>query len=779
MKDREVGRSRQKSAEVGRSRQKSAEVGRSRQKSAEVGRSRQKSAEVGRSRQKSGRVFLLKSAILGSCPEALKTFRTEEVFPCENGTEYLHQKESFIITLGYSRRFPLRQESGAASALLVAWSRRSLAAHDPPHRVTLYQLEPSGLVPLCNDTAHAPRYLFTGLQGCGSYVACVERARGPSLLCLGTLTDPDVPANFRVTAWDSSSLTVGWDYPPSDRLASFLVTVFHTNGSGHVLEERRYRQEPDRRGFTVGPLSPCSRVRLGLQAECRGPGPAHPSTMALSDGNSGEPVVQQGRLQGPPLSLKGLRPGALYDLEVVPECPGGAEQGATAVLQFTTEEVPGDAPRNSPGAQSSGTTSERSAGPTTERLGLQVRLADHRMFLVVPWTIPSPLKDPAAESRVLLEGVIKHQLQSLLRKSWPRAEVQLISFEDYEKKTKTKIAFESFDVSSQNGVVSLLPKEQLQYFTSLNHPNITVTEEVLYWQDPDECVDSALNECGSHSLCINTLDSFTCVCQPGYYDLSPFLTPACHETGMFSRCQTGDVSGAVSKPFLLRHFGGNVTTVLNDGRCPLQETDKLYYYRMTSAPSLCGGETLLAVKATHVSLRNTMTVTLSSGSSITRRDLKVLWTCAYPLLHTSTAHTQPGLAWFSSHSVVQASSSRLLQLSMGLYSDASYASSHAYAGPVELPLSARLHIQVTLHSQDSLAFQMSLELEACWATETTDPLEERRAFYLKEGMAGLRGEGFRFRCSPCLTTPTSTSTASPAYAARTRTAPRTAAKAER
>ncbi|KAJ8249995.1 hypothetical protein COCON_G00232110 [Conger conger] len=218
--------------------------------------------------------------------EALKTFRTQEVFPCENGTEYLHQKESFIIALGYSRRFPLRQESGAASTLLVAWSGRSLAAHDPPHRVTLYQLEPSGLVPLCNDTTHAPRYRFTGLQGCGSYVACVERARGPSLLCLATLTDPDVPANFRVTAWDSSSLTVGWDYPPSDRLASFLVTVFHTNGSGHVLEERRYRQEPDRRGFTAGPLSPCSRVRLGLQAECRGPGPARPSAMALSDGNS-------------------------------------------------------------------------------------------------------------------------------------------------------------------------------------------------------------------------------------------------------------------------------------------------------------------------------------------------------------------------------------------------------------------------------------------------------------------------------------------------------------
>ncbi|XP_061085315.1 pancreatic secretory granule membrane major glycoprotein GP2-like isoform X2 [Conger conger] len=66
---------------------------------------------------------------------------------------------------------------------------------------------------------------------------------------------------------------------------------------------------------------------------------------------------------------------------------------------------------------------------------------------------------------------------------------------------------------------------------------------------------------------------------------------------------------------------------------------------------------------------------------------------------------------------------------MGLYSDAS---SHAYAGPVELPLFARLHIQ------DSLAFKMSLQLEACWATETTDPQEERRAFYLKEGCPSNR-----------------------------------------
>ncbi|XP_061085792.1 uncharacterized protein LOC133119280 [Conger conger] len=233
--------------------------------------------------------------------EALKTFRTEEVFPCENGTEYLHQKESFIIAL-----------------------------------------------------------------------------------------DPNVPANFRVTAWDSSILTVGWDYPPSDRLASFLVTVFHTNGSGHVLEERRYRQEPDRRGFMAGPLSPCSRVRLGLQAECRGPGPARPSTMALSDGNSANSEI---------INLR---------------------QSTSRPHSYT-----------------------------------------------VRWSVRN--FSSVSSFRVYHQGELRGSAAG-----W-----------------------------------RLLEREYMVGFSPL-----TPT-------DPDEC--------GSHSLCINTLDSFTCVCQPGYYDLSPFLTAACHD----------------------------------------------------------------------------------------------------------------------------------------------------------------------------------------------------------------------------------------------------------
>ncbi|XP_064175096.1 uncharacterized protein LOC135245725 [Anguilla rostrata] len=502
--------------------------------------------------------------------EALKTFQPNEVFPCENDTHYLYQKEDFIIALGHTHRFPLRAESRGASTLLVSWQGSPRVPPDPLHRVALYRPDLDGLAVLCNETTRRWHYRFAGLDGCRSYVACVEMALGPAVLCLTALTDPDVPRNFRVTAWDSNSVTVGWDCPPSDPasgLTAFLLTVFHVDGSGHVLEERSFRHTLGSPVFTVGSLPPCSRVQLGLQVVCQSVGQStgqsvgqsRLSRMVLSDGNSanseiinlhqssfgsrnytvswsvqnississfkvyhqgelqsstlltwhtvtgllpchqyscrvealcgdstvmsvstiqtktgpgevldlrfrqkdsialwsgrsgvgvaflyrlserGGPSVRKGRLAGPPLPLPGLRPGSPYDLEVVPECEGG-ERGAPAVLYFIPEEVPGSAPNDAPGDILLPRVVD-SADQTTDRLGLQVHLPSHEMFLVVPWTMPPSLEDPRAEARVLLEGIIK----------------------------------------SKDGVVILRPEEQLQHIISLGHAHITVTDDSIYW----------------------------------------------------------------------------------------------------------------------------------------------------------------------------------------------------------------------------------------------------------------------------------------------------------
>ncbi|KAJ8245264.1 hypothetical protein GJAV_G00268880 [Gymnothorax javanicus] len=788
--------------------------------------------------------------------EALLTFQPNEVFACENDTLYLIQKQDFIIALGHTYRFPLRVEARGATTLLVSWIGSPSAGTDPQHSVTLYRSDPDGLLVLCNDTTHTARHSFSGLEPCGAYTACVETMGSPILLCLSAFTDPDVPRKFGVTAWDSSSLTLGWDCPSGDLCLglSYLVTVFHVNGSGYVLEERSYKQGLDTRVFTVGGLPPCSMVKVGLQAMCTNHGPDRYSDMLLSDGNSanseildfrqssfgphsytvswsvrnvssiscflvyhqGEPwgstllswhtvdgllpcqqyscqveavcgdstvmsvatvhtktgppevsdlrfrredstalwggrssagvaflyrlcesdgpIVDEGRLADSALPLLGLRPGTAYDLEVVPVCEGG-ERGTPALLYFVTDEVPGSAPNDAPGEESSSTFSGDllpRAPPSPAQIlhrpaeGLQVHDPKHEMSLIVPWTMPLWLHNPKAEPQDDLERIIERKLQNLLKTFWPTIAVQLISFEDFEK--KTKITFMSF-ISSRDGIVSLPSEQQLHYIASLNHPNVTVTENTLHWNDPDECSSSAQDQCGSNSVCINTLDSFTCVCQSGYYDLSPFLQPACQENALFTQCPGGLAAGGVSKRFLFRYFGGNVTVVFNDGRCSINETDRLYYYNLTGALSRCGGHIL--VNQTHVELRNTLTVILSGRSSITRRDLQVVWACSYPLALSSSAHVRPTLDWFSSHSVVQVNSSRLLEITMALHSDASF--THSYTGPVELPASQLLFLEVALRSEDSLAYDMSLLLESCWATETADPQEERKAFLLWEG----------------------------------------------
>ncbi|XP_035257572.1 uncharacterized protein LOC118218919 isoform X2 [Anguilla anguilla] len=444
------------------------------------------------------------------------------------------------------------------------------------------------------------------------------QSTGPSRLSRMVLSDGNSAnseiINLHQSSFGSRNYTVSWSVQNISSISSFKVYHQGELQSSTLLT-----------WHTVTGLLPCQQYSCRVEALCgdstvmsvsttqtkTGPGEVldlrfrQKDSIALWSGRSGVgvaflyrlserggPSVRKGRLAGPPLPLPGLRPGSPYDLEVVPECEGG-ERGAPAVLYFIPEEVPGSAPNDAPGDILLPRVVD-SADQTTDRLGLQVHLPSHEMFLVVPWTMPLSLEDPRAEARVLLEGIIKSKLQNLLSKFWPKAEVQLISFEDSERKTKTKITFESFDVSSQDGVVILRPEEQLQHIISLGHAHITVTDDSIYWDDADECDSPALNKCSSNSVCINTLDSFTCVCEPGYYSLSPILSPACHEKGMFTLCLKDHVSGGISKPFLIHYFGGNVTVVLNDGRCSINETDKFYYYRITGAPSQCGGQTLVS-----------------------------------------------------------------------------------------------------------------------------------------------------------------------------------------
>lgn len=157
---------------------------------------------------------------------------------------------------------------------------------------------------------------------------------------------------------------------------------------------------------------------------------------------------------------------------------------------------------------------------------------------------------------------------------------------------------------------------------------------------PDLCA-SKQPLCSHNSLCINTLGSYSCVCQHGYYDVSsvteraPASHPVCQgtetshqslkpmyfilkahplkktacvavqlliflfcffdprfqtEKGLFSRCLDKLMAGAIAKPYLHSRMGGAVAVKLNDGRCIVNESETLYYFRTSRKVSECGTE---------------------------------------------------------------------------------------------------------------------------------------------------------------------------------------------
>uniref|UniRef100_A0AAZ3P6Q1 Uromodulin-like 1 n=1 Tax=Oncorhynchus tshawytscha TaxID=74940 RepID=A0AAZ3P6Q1_ONCTS len=624
------------------------------------------------------------------------------------------------------------------------------AAPVPVHSVSLYHSEMKAYAALSVDSTHSNHYRFTALESCSSYAACVEVAGSHSLTCLSTITDPEVPRHFQVTTWNSSSVTVSWDCPDNRKFSFFLVTVLYLNGTNHVLEERSFRHTLDTFVFSQSDLPPCSRVKFGLQTVCQAGTEARHSRMVLIKGNTGPrgvselryrpedstalwiggtrqgvafqyqlsydngSTIQQGRLMEPLLPLLGLIEGARYALDVWEECDG--EWSADpALVCFDGVNV------------------------SVNSLVLPVASTlrpneDQVLAFIVPWLM---VLDPKTEPWAELKRIYEKLLEELLKEYPVKTRVELVAFKELEGKSKTKITFQGFDASITDVDLPLPPGEQLDHIQSLQPPNITVKDGIIYWDDPDECATPELNRCDANSLCVNTLNSYTCVCQHGFYDVGPAFVPpptpashpVCYEKGMFTQCLTRSMAGGIAKAFLIGYFGGDVTVVLNEGRCTMEESKTLYHFHVLRKPSQCG--TIRLVNRTHIEFRNTLTVTLSRERTITRRDLKVIWKCIYPRNYVRNNQINVDLEWITSHSVVEYNSSHQLGLAMTMYSDNSF--SYGYRDSIALHLSDVLFFEVALLTNNTFASEVLLEVISCWATESPDPQDETKGFFLLDG----------------------------------------------
>lgn len=101
-------------------------------------------------------------------------------------------------------------------------------------------------------------------------------------------TDPDIPQDFEVSSWNSSSISLAWSCPENLKYSLFLLTVFYLNGTDHVIGEVPVWHKKDNFVFTLSDLEPCNRVKFGLQTVCLAGLEHRCSKMVLNDGNSGK-----------------------------------------------------------------------------------------------------------------------------------------------------------------------------------------------------------------------------------------------------------------------------------------------------------------------------------------------------------------------------------------------------------------------------------------------------------------------------------------------------------
>ncbi|XP_077401021.1 uncharacterized protein LOC144035305 [Vanacampus margaritifer] len=430
-------------------------------------------------------------------------------------------------------------------------------------------------------------------------------------------------------------------------------------------------------------------------------------------------VLQMDNLTVTKLHLRGLDAGKTYVLELWEQCDGGWESQPT-VLCFTVD---------------NSTYGFLVRGVALDYIDEDQAEEIHVLRMVVPGPLPDDVDDEMSEATTVMVESVQNILLKMLSKVRPPIRAEVTSMEPATAMNKTLVQLMLFDASHKDDDMPLPVMFHMDYIKSRDNANVSVRGRVLHWDGPDLCAASAHTLCPQNSQCINTLGSFHCACNSGYYDVSAVLQPPvpshplCNEKGIFSQCLENEMTGGVAKPYLTAYIGGKVEVVLNNATCQVEQSEMLFHFRTPRHGSQCG--TKRRVNKTHIEFHNTLAVSLTKEETISRRDLKVIWKCVYPLHYIRNAHVSVDLKWFNTYSLVEFNTSLQLGLTMDLFSDKSFSSS--YREFASMDPEDTLYFQVALDANASFPSNVLLHVESCWATETRDPQNEVQGIFLENG----------------------------------------------
>lgn len=118
------------------------------------------------------------------------------------------------------------------------------------------------------------------------FFSTCERCVGFILTIICPPPDPEIPQNFRMTSWNSSSISLAWASPDNHKYSLFLLTTFYLNGTDRIIKKVPFWHNEDNFVFTLSDLQPCSRVKFGLQTVCQEGMDSRHSNMVMNAGNS-------------------------------------------------------------------------------------------------------------------------------------------------------------------------------------------------------------------------------------------------------------------------------------------------------------------------------------------------------------------------------------------------------------------------------------------------------------------------------------------------------------
>ncbi|XP_051885735.1 uncharacterized protein LOC127578154 [Pristis pectinata] len=340
-----------------------------------------------------------------------------------------------------------------------------------------------------------------------------------------------------------------------------------------------------------------------------------------------------------------------------------------------------------------------------------------------PWQFADYMNDPSSRVYQKLAGVSSSKVGRLLLDSGKlsSAEVELLDLVKGSDAVEMDVAA---DVRFNSTPASL---EHL--LSDLGDSDVSAVGGALFWNDEDEC-PSVKNDCPVGSDCINTFDSFTCVCHQGYFDPN-HQSRACRDHGVFTNCRMDLMKISVSKEFLADQAQRGLNLVLNDGVCGVEEELDFYTFTVTDTKTYCGGQ--LQMNETHQIFKHVITNEYHSESPIIREP---------PLMFTvNCAYSKSSLAKMPLDMIPQIRmldpivgyNRDPLQLAIFLYKDDTFSPDAMYGEAPTIELNEDLYLEVGPSLTESSEAAFVLEVVSCWATVAADLLGRQVFQFLQDG----------------------------------------------